>query len=422
MKLAPRAEPYFRTLQTGCALGYRRLPGGKAGAWVARAYEAGQGRRYRALGAADDLLDADGASTLDWAQAQREAREWFPIAFAPAVGPEDRPNGPATVRSAVEHYLKDYKERGGKAETSLRATLDAHVLPALGDIKLKALTTARIKAWHAGLSRAAARKRRAKGVEAATTTADREKPDADASRARRATANRVLTVLKAVLNFAFREVAVQSDEEWRRVRPFQRVDAAKVRFLDDDEARRLANACGPDLRRLVTGALLTGLRYGELTGLRAGDVDLTAGTVHIAVAKGGKPRHVHLTAEGVMFFEGLTAGRARGDDVMVRSSGERWGKSHQHRPLAEACEAARIAPAISFHVLRHTYASRLARAGTPMLAIAAQLGHADTRMTAKHYAHLAPDHVAAAVRAGFAAFGFLSGEPDVVSIRPARTG
>ena len=72
-------------------------------------------------------------------------------------------------------------------------------------------------------------------------------------------------------------------------------------------------------------------------------------------------------------------------------------------------------------MLRHTYASRLARAGTPMLAIAAQLGHADTRITARHYAHLAPDHVAVAVRAGFADFGLVSNDEGAVTmLRPVR--
>lgn len=60
---------------------------------------------------------------------------------------------------------------------------------------------------------------------------------------------------------------------------------------------------------------------------------------------------------------------------------------------------ARIEPAVSFHILRHTYASVLAMRGVPLGVIAAQLGHADTRMTERHYAHLAPNYVADTVRA-----------------------
>jgi site-specific recombinase XerD len=51
---------------------------------------------------------------------------------------------------------------------------------------------------------------------------------------------------------------------------------------------------------------------------------------------------------------------------------------------------AKIGPAIGFHILRHTYPSRLAIKGAPLPVIAARLGHSDPRITEKHYAHLAP--------------------------------
>jgi integrase len=71
----------------------------------------------------------------------------------------------------------------------------------------------------------------------------------------------------------------------------------------------------------------------------------------------------------------------------------------------EASERARISPAVNFHILRHTHGSHLAMNGGPMGVIAAQLGHADTRMTEKHYAHLAPSYVAQMIRANFPVFG-----------------
>jgi integrase len=71
-----------------------------------------------------------------------------------------------------------------------------------------------------------------------------------------------------------------------------------------------------------------------------------------------------------------------------------WGKSHQLRPMMETCERAKIKPAISFHVLCHTHSSTLTMRGVPMGVIAEQLDHADTRMTEKHYAHLAPSYIA----------------------------
>jgi hypothetical protein len=58
--------------------------------------------------------------------------------------------------------------------------------------------------------------------------------------------------------------------------------------------------------------------------------------------------------------------------------------------VLEPCNAARISPGASFHVLRHTYASHLVMAGGAIAVAAANLGHSDTRMTEKHYAHLGP--------------------------------
>ena len=48
------------------------------------------------------------------------------------------------------------------------------------------------------------------------------------------------------------------------MKPFRGADAARVHYLQADECRRLLNACPPDFRALVRGALATGCRYGEL--------------------------------------------------------------------------------------------------------------------------------------------------------------
>lgn len=76
-------------------------------------------------------------------------------------------------------------------------------------------------------------------------------------------------------------------------------------------------------------------------------------------------------------------------------------KSQQKRPIDAACGRAGITPAVSFHVLRHTHASHLAMRGVPMGVIAKQLGHADTRMTERHYAHLVQSYVAETIRKNF---------------------
>jgi len=67
----------------------------------------------------------------------------------------------------------------------------------------------------------------------------------DAKRGRRATANRVLTILKAALNHAWKEGKAASDSAWRRVKPFREVAAANVRYLTAAE-------CARDRQRVAT--------------------------------------------------------------------------------------------------------------------------------------------------------------------------
>lgn len=410
LKLTERREPYWRSIQGGRALGYRRIAG-KSGTWIARHYDAVTGRQHRALGSADDLAEADGADTLTFAQAQTAALAWF-SALARSGG---KVIAPITVREAAAAYLNDYAARGGKSLADNRRTIDAHVLPSLGSQLVESLTAKQLRDWQRGLALAPARLRR---------KADAAKPvgriavDADAKRARRATANRVMSVLKALLNHAFREGRAPSDDAWRKVQPFPKVDAARIRYLDDDECRRLLNACPTALRALVTAALLTGCRYGELAALRPADIDLAAGMLTVRASKGGSPRSVVLTDEAGAFFGAAMAGKPSRDPMLLRADGSPWGKSHQFRPLRVACAAARISPAVSFHILRHTHATRLAMAGVPMAVIAAQLGHASLTMTTKHYAHLSPGYVADTVRAAFAPLGIVTAS-DVVPMRKA---
>jgi integrase len=152
---------------------------------------------------------------------------------------------------------------------------------------------------------------------------------------------------------------------------------------------------------------LTGARYGELSAMTAGDFELTGGTIYIPRSKSGKARHIHLSDEGKRFFKNAVAGKTSGQILFLRSDGEPWKHAQQARFMKDACTAAKISPAIGFHILRHSYASRLAMRGVPMQVIAAQLGHSDTRMTEKHYAHLAPSHISMIVREQFGSLGIV---------------
>ena len=141
--------------------------------------------------------------------------------------------------------------------------------------------------------------------------------------------------------------------------------------------------------------------------MRCEDFHAEARTLIVQISKAGKRRNVALTDEGRTLFVQVTAGRAGAALTFVRDDGKGWAPSHQQRPIADASARAKIEPPVTFNILRHTYASALARRGVPMGVIAAQLGHADTRMTEKHYAHLAPSYVADTIRAALPALGIV---------------
>jgi integrase len=409
-RLTVRAKPHYRVMEEGLHLGYRKLKTA-AGKWVVRHYVGEQRYEVKTIGSADDFSDADGEKILSFSQAQALARGLMVQRAHQAVGK----TGPVTVKLAIEAYLS-FLETNRKSAQFSRYAADAFILPELGAAEVDALTKEQIEKWHLGVAKAGARIRVKKG------DAQRFKEIADPEehlRRRKSTANRILTILKAALNKAWRDGGVASDAAWRRVEPFEGVDSARIHYLTVPEAIRLINGSVPDFRRLVRGALETGARYGELMLLKVSDFNSDSGTITIRQSKSGKPRHVFLTVEGISFFRLLAVGRAGPESMFLKDDGQPWKKDHQKVPMAEANKRSGITPPINFHGLRHTWASHAVMNGVPLMVVAKNLGHSDTRMVEKHYGHLAPSYVADAIRAGAPRFG-VAEDTNVYALEPAK--
>ena len=203
------------------------------------------------------------------------------------------------------------------------------------------------------------------------------------------------------MNHAFDEGRVSSNAAWgRRVRKFRGVASTRARYLTVAEARRFLDACDRVFKPLVRAALETGMRYGELARLEVSDFNKVAGTLHVRKSKSAKERHVVLTAEGVTFFSDATASRSPSELIFTRENGEPWGHGNQGWYVKAANEKGSIDPPIHFHLLRHTWASLSVMNGMPLVVVAKNLGHVDTRMVEKVYGHLAPSFIADAIRQG----------------------
>ena len=366
-------------------MGYRKLADGP-GSWLVRRYQGNGNYRLKNIGMADDYDDADGRTILNFGQAQRKAREEATAR-----------RGPYTVAQALEAYFQALEGEGRAARLiqDVRTKANALIIPALGTFPASDLTAPQLRKWRDALAASPPRVRTRNGE----TQAHRPVIDEDAKRARRATVNRIWAILRAALNQAFRDSLVPSDVEWRKVKPFPKTDRARLRYLEIEEAQKLIEACPPDFRALVQAALQTGCRYSELTRLTMADFNPDAGTLHIRQSKSGHPRHVVLTEEGIALFRQLTAGHPAKAPILRKADGATWGYADQRKPMLDAVKAAKIEQ-ISFHGLRHSWASLAVMGGVPMVVVAANLGHTSTKMVEQHYGHLAKDYKADAIRAG----------------------
>ena len=204
-----------------------------------------------------------------------------------------------------------------------------------------------------------------------------------------AAVNRPLGLLRNLLRQALRLKFIPEALEIE----FEDEPAGVVRFLRSDEATRLLAACRKSrngvLADLVEFAMFTGVRRGEALSLTWDRVDRSRGVVLLTETKSGRPREVQLSANADAALARRWAPNAAG---LVFGS-RNWNSFRQ--AWVAAVKAAGIAK-FRFHDLRHTTASWLAQQGRSLREVKELLGHSDIQITMR-YAHLAPDHLRAAV-------------------------
>ena len=366
-------KPYFRLIEPGLHLGYRKLTAGP-GTWVVRRYRTSKytlTNLRTAEGAvvlADYYADANGKSIMSFAQAQSATRRTS----------QTKNSGAGTVAEAMGAYFESL-ENEGRAKRSIqdaRGRSNALIIPPLGNAKVTTLSAGRLTDWRNEIANAPPLVRTPRG--------EQQPYDVQGSVCRCPPRPPCLVGIRHCPKSAALNKACGAGA-WREVERSKKVDAARIRFLTVAEFKRLINACDPELRPLVETALATGCRYGELCALRVSDFNPQTGKIYIHQSKSGKPRHVTLTEEGAALFSRLCAGRTGAEPLLRRNDGRPFGKSDQEYPMRDACQRAKITPRISFHILRHTWASLSVMAGMPLMVVAHNLGHANTRMVEKHY-------------------------------------
>lgn len=363
VKLKIRRSPYYRTLEPGLSVAYHRPKDGSAGSWGARVMVSQAGEepvrfKHGQLGLADDFQDADGEYVLSWSQAQAAAQRW-------AKGQTGKE--PLTVAKACERYLIDLAARKGeRAAGYARGRIRKHIESALGAKLVNKLTAGQLRSWHAGMVRG-------------------DDEGEERQRQSRDSANRVLAILRAALNLAFRDELVADDRAWRKVKPFKGVTASRKVILSPEDLQKLIDACEAGLQELVTAGALTGARLGELTSAEVRDLDVKAATLRITGKTG--TREVHLNEGMLTLCRQMANGKKLDDHLFRTAEGVPWTESLHKRPFKEAVELSGVDPAATFYALRHAYISNALVAGVPAKAVADHCG-TSLLMIQRNYAKL----------------------------------
>jgi integrase len=174
----------------------------------------------------------------------------------------------------------------------------------------------------------------------------------------------------------------------------------RIRFLTEDEATRLRAAImehRPHCSYQLDVALNTGMRKGEQFSATWSQVDFKQAYIHLDKTKNGSERYVHLNDTVVASLKALKEEhKSRKLDFDTLFFDRRNGSIKDPREwFASACDEAKI-KGVTWHILRHTFASRLVMAGVDLRTVQELMGHKTIAMTAR-YAHLAPEHLRSAV-------------------------
>jgi integrase len=205
------------------------------------------------------------------------------------------------------------------------------------------------------------------------------------------TVRQYLDVLSAVLT-----VAVE-DLEWIAVHPMRKLpkpppSPGRIRILSDEERPRLLAACQASRNRwlyaLVSLALMTGCRRGELFSFRWQDADLERGFFRLAETKTRVRHPVPIPSAGVAILRARQEGQPPGAWIFTgtRPTTDFPGE-HAWRSALQRAEVHDF----HFHDLRHSFASYMAMSGATLAEIAEVLGHKSLSMT-RRYAHFTASH------------------------------
>jgi integrase len=316
----------------------------------------------------------------DWLHDRLEEVRRESASALAAPGPQSRTASTGvTFAEAAAEYLRFAEQDRGCKPSTVRGYINAikvHLLPVFGEMKLEDVTVQEIERWRAGMS---------------SVRVQRELSNK--------TKNNLLVLMHAIFRHAVKLYGLPAN-------PVATVDRFRVRSSGDiqvfspEEVWSLVRAAGSDADAAIfLTAAFTGLRRGEVLGLRWRDVDFTGSTIrvrasyaagHLTTPKSGKVRAVPMAPDVASALAKLgDRERYTGDDdfVFAGEAGLPLDGDALSSRYRDALARAGLRP-LRFHDLRHTFGTRMI-AKADIRRVQEWMGHADIQTTMK-YLHYAP--------------------------------
>lgn len=211
--------------------------------------------------------------------------------------------------------------------------------------------------------------------------------------------NRYHAALSHVLTVAVKELRWLPDSPIRSISKLPE-PKGRTRYLDDDERKNLLKAClastNEHLYAVVVLALSTGMRKGEILGLRWPQINLERGIIVLSDTKNGEHRGVPLVGKALEIVKDYDKARTDEDETDLLFPGKAGDKPVDMKKAWQAALEKAEIENFRFHDLRHSAASYLAMNGASLPELAAVLGHKTYEMV-KRYSHLSDSHVSSVV-------------------------
>jgi len=270
-----------------------------------------------------------------------------------------------TFDGLADRYVENYAAQ--KSYRSFKRHAVRYLREAFGDMRLKEISYLDLETYR--------NKRKATPLASGKLRTD-------------ATVNREMSALKHMLNKAVEWGMLEVSPFRKGSRLSFRENNQRHRYLMEADIEKLLNSCSAHLLPIVEIALHTGMRKGEILGLKWDQV--RDGFIYLWETKSGKSRQIPLDGRAVQVLKELQIrNKWKSPFVFLGPDGERL--KDVKKGFAGACRRAGIED-FRFHDLRHTFASHLVMKGANLKAVQRLLGHSDSKMTDR-YSHLSPDHL-----------------------------